>query len=85
MIMDRYGPISEVWFDGAKGPNATNMTYMFTKWFDMVHQRKISANIFSDVGPDVRWVGDEAGAAGLTSWSTINGSALKIGDANIEG
>lgn len=61
------------------------MTYMFTKWFDMVHQRQISANILSDAGPDVRWVGDEAGAAGLTSWSTINGSALKIGDSDIEG
>ena len=85
MIMDIYGPISKVWFNGAKGPNATNMTYMFTKWFDMVHQRQISANIFSDVGPDVRWVGDEARAAGLTSWSTINGSTLKIGDADIEG
>jgi len=84
-LLTKYGQISEVWFDGAKGKNATKMNYMFTTWFEMVHELQISANIFSDAGPDVRWVGDEAGAAGLTSWSTINGSALKIGDADIEG
>lgn len=84
-LLTKYGSISEVWFDGAKGKNATHMNYMFTEWFEMVHQLQISANIFSDAGPDVRWVGDENGTAGLTSWSTINGSALKIGDANIMG
>lgn len=84
-LLTKYGPISEVWFDGAKGKNATNMTYLFTNWFEMVHELQISANIFSDAGPDVRWVGDENGTAGLSSWSTINGSALKIGDADIMG
>ncbi|KAH9311227.1 hypothetical protein KI387_026262 [Taxus chinensis] len=83
-LLTEYGPISEVWFDGAKGDNTT-MTYLFSKWFALVHELQASANIFSDAGPDIRWVGDENGAAGLSSWSTINGSSLKIGDASLEG
>ncbi|GLJ25935.1 hypothetical protein SUGI_0497190 [Cryptomeria japonica] len=83
-LLTKYGPISEVWFDGAKGDNTT-MTYLFSKWFALVRELQISANIFSDAGPDIRWVGDENGTAGSTFWSTINGSSLKIGEASIEG
>ncbi|EFJ23599.1 hypothetical protein SELMODRAFT_442783 [Selaginella moellendorffii] len=35
----RYGPISEVWLDGAKSPSAVNMSYDFELWFDMIHPR----------------------------------------------
>ncbi|EFJ05134.1 hypothetical protein SELMODRAFT_431823 [Selaginella moellendorffii] len=35
----RYGPISEVWLDGAKSPTAVNMSYDFELWFDTIHPR----------------------------------------------
>ncbi|XP_020114588.1 alpha-L-fucosidase 1-like [Ananas comosus] len=82
-LLTRYGTVSEIWFDGAKGKNATNMTYYFEDWFETVKQLQGSINIFSDAGPDVRWVGDESGFAGSTCWSTINRTMLRIGDAGI--
>ena len=80
----RYGSVSEIWFDGAKGKSATNMTYHFQEWFQTVKQLQTSINIFSDDGPDVRWVGDEMGFAGTTCWSTVNRSMITIGEAGIE-
>lgn len=79
----RYGDIREIWFDGAKGSNAKDMSYYFKDWFSMVREMQSSINIFSDAGPDVRWVGDEQGYAGSTCWSTINATSLSIGNASI--
>ncbi|TVU08862.1 hypothetical protein EJB05_42285, partial [Eragrostis curvula] len=84
LLTGRYGSVSEIWFDGAKGKNATNMTYHFQEWFQTVKQLQTSINIFSDDGPDVRWVGDEKGFAGKTCWSTVNRSMITIGEAGIE-
>ncbi|KAL6004714.1 hypothetical protein ACLOJK_005269 [Asimina triloba] len=84
-LLNRYGSVSEVWFDGAKGANAPNMTYYFGSWFSMVKELQSSINIFSDAGPDVRWVGNEMGHAGSTCWSTINRTSLRIGDGSIVG
>ncbi|CAL5082430.1 unnamed protein product [Urochloa decumbens] len=83
-LLTGYGSVSEIWFDGAKGKNATNMTYHFQEWFQTVKQLQRSINIFSDDGPDVRWVGDEKGYAGTTCWSAVNRSAITIGEAGIE-
>jgi alpha-L-fucosidase len=80
----RYGKVSEIWFDGAKGKNATDMTYHFQEWFQTVRQLQGAINIFSDAGPDVRWVGDEQGFAGTTCWSTVNRSSITIGAEGIE-
>ncbi|OMO85933.1 Glycoside hydrolase, family 29 [Corchorus capsularis] len=79
----QYGSVKEIWFDGAKGTNAKNMSYYFEDWFAMVRELQSSINIFSDAGPDVRWVGNEQGFAGNTSWSTINSTLLSIGNASI--
>ncbi|XP_042495874.1 alpha-L-fucosidase 1-like [Macadamia integrifolia] len=84
-LLNRYGSVKEIWFDGAKGPNATKMNYYFGDWFSMVKELQSSINIFSDAGPDVRWVGDEKGYAGSTCWSTINRTSLRIGDGSIVG
>jgi len=79
----RYQDVKEIWFDGAKDPKAQNVTYYFSDWFSMVKELQSSINIFSDAGPDVRWVGDETGTAGDTCWSTINRTSLSIGASNI--
>lgn len=60
------------------------MNYYFEYWFEIVKQLQSSINIFSDAGPDVRWVGDEKGSAGTSCWSTVNRTLLRIGDASLE-
>jgi len=71
-LLTNYGEIAEVWFDGAKGENAKDMEYDFDGYWQMVRELQPGAVMFSDVGPDVRWVGNEKGYAGETCWSTIN-------------
>ncbi|KAK6119913.1 hypothetical protein DH2020_046345 [Rehmannia glutinosa] len=81
-LLTRYGEITEVWLDGAKGEGEKDMEYFFDDWFSLIHQLQPGAVIFSDAGPDVRWVGDEAGVAGTTCWSLFNQSDAKIGDTD---
>ncbi|KAI3974788.1 hypothetical protein MKX01_028048 [Papaver californicum] len=63
------------------------MKYFFRSWFSLIHQLQPGATIFSDAGPDTRWVGDEAGVAGSTCWFLVNQSSLTIGhtDAKYSG
>ncbi|KAG6579606.1 Alpha-L-fucosidase 1, partial [Cucurbita argyrosperma subsp. sororia] len=82
-LLNKYGNVREIWFDGAKGQNAPNMSYYFSDWFAMVKELQSSINIFSDAGPDVRWVGNEKGFAGTPCWSTINRTLLAIGAEGI--
>lgn len=74
----RYGDIVEIFLDGAKGEGEKDMEYFFDTWFNFIHQHQPRAVIFSDAGPDCRWVGDESGSAGTTSWSLFNRSNAKI-------
>ncbi|KAH0702579.1 hypothetical protein KY290_017895 [Solanum tuberosum] len=83
-LLNKYGDVKEIWFDGAKGSNVPNMTYYFDDWFAMVNELQSAINIFSDAGPGVRWVGNEHGFAGNTSWSTINRTLLSIGGSNAD-
>ncbi|CAK9141682.1 unnamed protein product [Ilex paraguariensis] len=81
-LLTRYGNIKEVWLDGAKGEGEKDMEYLFDNWFSLIHQLQPEAVIFSDAGPDIRWVGNENGVAGTTCWSCFNRSAAKIGDTD---
>lgn len=81
-LLTNYGEISEVWFDGAKGENAKNMQYDFPGYWTIVRQLQPNAVIFSDIGPDVRWVGNESGNASESSWATINTEGLDVGKAD---
>lgn len=81
-LLTNYGPLAEVWFDGAKGENAKDMVYDFAGYWALVRQLQPNAVMFSDAGPDVRWVGNEAGNAGETCWSTINTDGLAPGKAD---
>jgi alpha-L-fucosidase len=73
-LLTRYGVISEVWFDGAngEGPNGRKQVYDWPRVWNIVRRLQPGAVIFSDAGPDVRWIGNERGAAGDTNWSTVD-------------
>jgi alpha-L-fucosidase len=78
-LLTDYGPLAEVWFDGAKGEDAKDMAYDFGAYWSLVRQLQPGAVMFSDAGPDVRWIGNEHGFAGETNWSTYDRSRVGIG------
>jgi alpha-L-fucosidase len=73
-LLTQYGSINEVWFDGAngEGPNGKRQTYDWPRTWGTVRQLQPNAVMFSDAGPDVRWIGNESGTAGTTNWSTVD-------------
>jgi len=83
-VLTNYGPIFEVWFDGAcgEGPNGKKQVYDWELFHQTVRKFQPKAVIFSDAGPDVRWVGNEQGYAGETLWNTIDKSKVTIGGAD---
>ncbi|MGN6247688.1 MAG: alpha-L-fucosidase [Ginsengibacter sp.] len=80
-IFTNYGPIWELWWDGAngEGPNGKKQVYDFPRFEKLV--RKLSPNtiIFSDIGPDARWCGNESGFAGKTNWDNLDTAGFKRG------
>ncbi len=78
-LLTQYGPLHEVWFDGAKGEDAPDMVYNFPAYRALVRQLQPEAVMFSDEGPDVRWIGNERGHAGETNWSTIDRTKVTVG------
>ena len=87
-LLTNYGEIFEVWFDGANGGNgyyggANEIRKVDKKtYYDWSNTHKIirklqpNAVIFSDAGPDLRWVGNEKGYANKTTWSNIYRDSL---------
>lgn len=73
-LLTRYGPVHEVWFDGAngEGPNGKKQAYDWPRVWALVRTLQPQAVMFSDAGPDVRWIGNERGIAGDPNWSTVN-------------
>jgi alpha-L-fucosidase len=73
-LLTRYGEIHEVWFDGAngEGPNGRRQQYDWPRTWGLVKRLQPASVIFSDAGPDVRWIGNERGVAGETNWSTVD-------------
>ena len=69
-----YGPVFEQWFDGAcgEGPNGKRQVYDWDLFHNEVFKWQPHAIVFSNVGPGCRWVGNERGEAGRTSWSTFS-------------
>ena len=77
-LLTHYGRIDEVWFDGAngEGPNGKKQTYDWPRFWALVRRLQPQAVMFSDAGPDVRWIGNERGVAGETNWSPMNPDAV---------
>jgi alpha-L-fucosidase len=93
-LLTQYGPISEVWFDGANGGTGyyggarekrtiDNRTYYeWPNTWQLVRELQPRACMFSDAGPDIRWVGNETGVAGETCWATIDPAGSAPGHAD---
>jgi alpha-L-fucosidase len=73
-LLTNYGDIAEVWFDGAngEGPNGRKQVYDWPRFWSLVRRLQPNAVIFSDAGPDIRWIGNEKGLAAETNWSTVD-------------
>jgi alpha-L-fucosidase len=73
-LLTRYGPVHEMWFDGAngEGPNGRRQEYDWPRYWSLVRELQPEAVMFSDAGPDVRWIGNEHGVAGDPNWSTVD-------------
>jgi alpha-L-fucosidase len=81
-LLTGYGPIFEIWHDGANGGDGYYggarekrlidklRYYDWQNTWAMERRLQPSAVLFSDVGPDVRWVGNEKGIAGEPCWAT---------------
>eukprot|EP00256_Glycine_max_P021620 XP_003541983.1 alpha-L-fucosidase 1 [Glycine max] len=77
-LLTRYGEVKDIFLDAAK-EDETDMHYLFDSWFSLIHQLQPGAIVFSDLGPDTRWAGNEYGAAGSTCWSLYNKTGYEIG------
>ncbi len=69
-LLTGYGDIFEVWFDGAKGENAVDFEYDWNRYYELIRRLMPCANI-AICGPDIRWVGNEAGKARKTEYSVV--------------
>ncbi|SEC72323.1 alpha-L-fucosidase [Streptomyces sp. 3213] len=71
-VLTEYGPIDEVWFDGAQGriPPGHVEEYDWDSWYTLVRSLAPDAAI-AVTGPDVRWVGNEGGTARADEWSVL--------------
>ena len=90
-LTTEYGELFEVWFDGANGGDGyyggarerrqidRRTYYDWQNTWQIVRDNQPGATMFSDVGPDVRWVGNEAGVAGDPCWSTLSPGNLYPG------
>ncbi|MEJ2238865.1 MAG: alpha-L-fucosidase, partial [Gemmatimonadales bacterium] len=93
-LLTAYGEITEVWFDGANGGTGyygganeerriERATYYgWQDTWSLVKSLQPGALIFSDAGPDIRWIGNERGFAGETNWSTITTEGIVVGQAD---
>lgn len=71
-LLTKYGEIFEVWFDGAngEGPNGKVQEYDWPRYYELI--RKLQPNaVIAIMGPDVRWVGNEAGKVRENEWSVV--------------
>ncbi|MGB5437088.1 MAG: alpha-L-fucosidase [Maribacter sp.] len=90
-LLTNYGEVFEVWFDGANGGSGyyggANETrkinnQIYYEWdtaVDIVRELQPNAVIFSDGGPDIRWVGNEEGWANETNWSIMRRNEIYPG------
>jgi alpha-L-fucosidase len=91
-LLTNYGPIFEIWHDGANGGSGYYGGAKETRTIDKLHyydwpktwelERELQPGAcrMSDVGPDIRWVGNEKGIAGDPCWATFTPKGEKGGE-----
>ncbi len=65
-LLTRYGPVAEVWFDGA---GSQDHHFDWPRIYDTVYALQPEAVCFN--GVDVRWVGNEDGLAPDPCWNVV--------------
>jgi len=95
-LFTTYGPIFEMWFDGANGGSGYyggaqetrtidgSTYYDWPATLEMVRLWEPEVIFFSDAGPGVRWCGNERGRAGETNWCPFSVDTIYPGKAGIE-
>ncbi|MFT3738363.1 MAG: alpha-L-fucosidase [Breznakibacter sp.] len=95
-LFTAYGPVFEMWFDGANGGDGyyggarerrtidKKSYYDWPNTLDLVRRMQPGVIFFSDAGPGVRWCGNESGYVNETNWATITPDTLYAGKAGIE-
>lgn len=80
-VTARYGPFFEFWWDGAngEGPNGKKMEYDWHRFEQTMRRVAPQTPVFSDIGPDMRWVGNENGFAGKTDWVLLDTAGFRRG------
>lgn len=68
-LLTEYGPIHEVWFDGAHPKRKGGQTYNYLAWKELIHTLAPEAAIFGK--QDIRWCGNESGGTRDTEWNVI--------------
>ena len=68
-LLTEYGPVHEVWFDGAHPKRKGGQQYNYKAWKELIHTLAPDAVIFGR--EDVRWCGNEAGGTRPTEWNVI--------------
>ena len=68
-LLTEYGPIHEVWFDGAHPKRKGGQTYNYTAWRELIRTLVPDAVIFGR--EDVRWCGNESGKTRDSEWDII--------------
>lgn len=68
-LLTEYGPIHELWFDGAHPKRKGGQTYDYQAWKELIHALAPDAIVFGR--EDARWCGNEAGDTRFTEWNVI--------------
>ena len=68
-LLTEYGPISEVWFDGAHPKRKGGQQYKYLAWKELIHALAPDAVVFGK--EDLRWCGNEAGETRESEWNVI--------------
>ena len=71
-LCTNYGDVFCFWFDGAcgEGPNGKKQIYDWQRYYSTIRELQPNA-VISVCGPDVRWIGNEAGRVRESEWSVI--------------
>ncbi len=80
-LLTNYGNFFELWWDGAngEGPNGKKQDYDFHRFEDSALTWQPQLVIFSDIGPGIRWCGNENGFIGNTNWNLLDTAGFKRG------